>query len=587
MKIKTTLSCEQLEERLAALHEVSLELVQDISIDSLLRRIVRIACEQAGAANAVIGIRGEDEQIERFISVDSDTDQNNPFSDPQISPGLINAIENAEKPVRVMDINTNPHQAVSAENQTQSLYPKLSTSSMPSQDAAQMTALMCVPIRLGKRRLGQIYLTGKRETDAFTPDDERVIETLAAYAAVAISNARSYNELHERDRTLTRRNQDLALLNNLASVLASITELDELLKIALSRVINYFDVDIGEVYLNEEDPHTLSKVLHQGSLDQPLWTQARFNAKGGLIARTARSGHPSIVSLPYRHDPFLRNRDLIDAGIQQIACFPLTSRSEVLGVLSIALSQEEPLDAMDQQLLSSIASWVGTTIENIRLDIQGRRLAVLEERERIGMDLHDGIIQSIYAVGLTLEHARLLLNEEPAQTRTRIDQSIEDLNSTIRDLRAFIMDMRPRQLHEENLMDGLQRLLKEFQANSLVEASLSGPSNGLTELPDPQAIALFQICQESLANVAKHARAKKVEVLVWATSDRVLMEVEDDGRGFDLDKVQLTLGHGISNMQTRARNVGGDLEITTEPGEGTTIMVWVPYVQDIDSPVLE
>lgn len=569
MAINTTLSCEQLEERLAALHQVSLELVQDISIDSLLKRIARIACDQAGASYAVIGIRGEDEQMERFISVGLDEDQINKLHTPSIGQGLIKAIENAESPVRVMDISTNPHQQDYPEDQT------------------KMTSLLCVPIRLGSRRLGQIYLTDKIEEDTFTPDDERVIETLAAYAAVAISNARSYQELHERDRTLTRRNQDLALLNNLASALASITELDELIKIALNRVINYFDIDIGEVFLNEEDPQTLSKVLHQGALDQPLWSKDRFNTKGGLIARTARSGHPSIVSLPYRHDPFLRNQALTDAGIKQIACFPLTSRSEVLGVLSIALSQEEPLDAMDQQLLSSIASWVGTTIENIRLNIQGRRLAVLEERERIGMDLHDGIIQSIYAVGLTLEHARLLLSEEPAQTRTRIDQSIEDLNSTIRDLRAFIMDMRPRQLYEENLLDGLRRLLKEFQANSLVEASLSGPSDGLEELPDPQAIALFHICQEALANVAKHAHADKVEVLVWATPERVLMEVHDDGRGFELDKIQLTLGHGISNMQTRARNVGGDLEITTEPGEGTSIMVWVPYVQDIVSTVLE
>jgi signal transduction histidine kinase len=278
---------------------------------------------------------------------------------------------------------------------------------------------------------------------------------------------------------------------------------------------------------------------------------------------------------------------LIDAGIYQIACFPLTSRSEVLGVLSIALSQEDPLTAMDQQLLSSIASWVGTTIENVRLNIQGRRLAILEERERIGMDLHDGIIQSIYAVGLTLEHARLLLGEEPDQTRTRIDQSIEDLNSTIRDLRAFIMDMRPRQLYEEDLMDGMQRLVNEFQVNSLVEATLSGPSEGLESLPDPQAIALFHICQEALANVAKHAHATKVEVLVWGTSDRVLMEVHDDGSGFDLETIQLTLGHGISNMQTRARNVGGDLEITSEPGVGTTIMAWVPHSQDIGLTGLE
>ena len=86
------------------------------------------------------------------------------------------------------------------------------------------------------------------------------------------------------------------------------------------------------------------------------------------------------------------------------------------------------------------------------------------------------------------------------------------------------MDMRPRQLYEEDLMDGLQRLLNEFRANSLVEAKLSGPSEALDDLPDAYAIALFHICQEALANIAKHAQAKKVEVLVWTTSDRVLME---------------------------------------------------------------
>lgn len=569
MTIDTTLSCEQLEERLAALHQASLELVQDISIDSLLQRIARIACEQAGATYAAIGVRGEEGKIERFITVGMDDEEVAQMPHPPLGLGLIGVIAEAEGPVRVDDIRQDPRRAGFPEGHP------------------DMTSLLGVPIRLGNRRLGQIYLTDKIEGEPFTADDERVIETLAAYAAVAISNARSYNELRERDRTLTRRNQDLALLNNLASALASITELDELLKTALNRVMNYFSVDIGEIFLSEEDQNTLNKVLHQGEAAPMLWQRNRFTLQEGLIGQTARSGRPVIITLPYSEDPYLRNDNLQKVGISQIACFPLTSRSEVLGVLSIATSQEKPLDPMDQQLLSSIASWVGTTIENVRLNIQGRRLAVLEERERIGMDLHDGIIQSIYAVGLTLEHARLLLGEEPDQTRKRINQSIEDLNSTIRDLRAFIMDMRPRQLYEEDLMDGLQRLVNEFRANSLVETTLSGPSEGLDNLPDPHAIALFHICQEALANIAKHAQAKKVEVMVWTTPERVLMEVHDDGRGFDPQKIQLTLGHGISNMQTRARNVGGDLEITTEPGRGTTIMVWMPYVQDLDRDLTE
>ena len=562
MNSEPILSCEQLEERLAALHQASLELVQDISLDSLLQRIARIACDQAGATYAAIGVRDKDGGIANFITVGMPEEEVSRMSHPPQGKGLIGVIANAEGPVRVDDMAADPRGAGFPEGHP------------------PMTSLLGVPIRLGSQRLGQIYLTDKIDGEAFTKDDEQVIETLASYAAVAISNARSYSELHERDRTLTRRNQDLALLNNLASALASITELDELLETALDRVMNYFKVEVGEIYLTDEDMNTLYKTLHQGGAIPALWSKDRFKLNEGMVGKTAWGGQTALVSLPDDSDPFLLSEEAYAAGIRQIACYPLTSRSEVLGVLCIASNQNELLDTMDQQLLSSIASWVGTTFENVRLNIQGRRLAVLEERDRIGMDLHDGIIQSIYAVGLTLEHALLLLGEEPEQTRKRVKQSIEDLNSTIRDLRAFIMDMRPRQLYEEDLMDGLQRLVNEFRANSLVEAKLSGPSEGLDDLPDTYAIALFHICQEALANIAKHAQAKKVEVLVWTTADRVLMEIHDDGKGFDTQKVQLTLGHGISNMQTRARNVGGDLELTSEPGEGTTILVWIPHIRE-------
>jgi len=554
--------CEQLEERLAALHLASLELVQDISLDSLLQRIARIACDQSGAAYAAIGVRDKDGGISNFITVGMPEEDVAKMAHPPQGKGLIGVIGAAEGPVRVDDISQDSRRAGFPEGHP------------------EMTSLLGIPIRLGNQRLGQIYLTDKVDDEAFTLDDERVIETLAAYAAVAIYNARSYSELRERDRALTRRNQDLALLNNLASALASITELDELLETALERVMNYFKVEVGEIYLADENMSTLHKVLHQGGATEALWKKDRFTLNESLVGKTAWDGQTALVSLPYTEDPFLLSAEAYDSGIRQIACFPLTSRSEVLGVLCIASNQDEQLDPTDQQLLSSIASWVGTSFENVRLNIQGRRLAVLEERERIGMDLHDGIIQSIYAVGLTLEHALLLLGEEPGQTRQRINQSIEDLNSTIRDLRAFIMDMRPRQLYEEDLMDGLQRLVNEFRANSLVEAKLSGPSEGLDDLPDAHAIALFHICQEALANIAKHAQAKKVEVAVWTTSDRVLMEIHDDGKGFDTQKVQLTLGHGISNMQTRARNVSGDLELTSEPEEGTTLLVWMPHIRE-------
>jgi signal transduction histidine kinase len=125
-------------------------------------------------------------------------------------------------------------------------------------------------------------------------------------------------------------------------------------------------------------------------------------------------------------------------------------------------------------------------------------------------------------------------------------------------------------------MDGLRRLISEYRAHTLSEAALTGPKEPLDDLPQSHALALFHICQESLANAAKHANAKRVDVSVWVTSERVLMEVQDNGRGFEREKMNSSLGHGLANMQTRARNVGGEVDISSTPNEGTTVLAWVP-----------
>ena len=561
----TILTREQLEERLAALHRASLELVQDISLESLLERIAIVACEQVGARYAAVGVLKANGELEQFIPIGMTPQEISLMDHPPQGRGLIGTLMNAHYPIRVAEISADPR-----------------SSGFPEFHPA-MGSFLGVPIRLGERQLGQIYLTNKVDAPEFSQDDEQVIETLAAYAAVAISNARLYKQLRERDQTLTRRNEDLALLNNLASTLASAPEIDEILDTALTRVVNYLDVEAGEIFLREEDEKTFHLVLHRGSGLARLWTRERFLIGEGLIGLTARTGQPQLISIPNKSARYL-HRSVHQACVRQIACFPLMGRKGTLGVLCIATCHPNPMDELEVQLLSSIGSWTGTAIENVRLNVQGRRLAILEERERIGMDLHDGIIQSIYAVGLTLEHARLLLVEDRDQSRNRIDQAIADLNSTIRDIRAYILDLRPRQLNEENLMDGLQRLVNEFRANTLVEVRLEGPPDGLAKMPEAEAFALFHICQEALANIAKHARAHHVEVALWSVAGRALLEIRDDGRGFDVEKVKQTLGHGLSNMSTRAHNTGGDIDISTEPNEGTVVLAWVPYSNEDPTP---
>jgi signal transduction histidine kinase len=125
-------------------------------------------------------------------------------------------------------------------------------------------------------------------------------------------------------------------------------------------------------------------------------------------------------------------------------------------------------------------------------------------------------------------------------------------------------------------MDGLKRLVSEYRAQTFAEVSLNGPKGGLDHLPQPNSLALFHICQETLANAAKHSGAKQVNINVWIASDRLMMEIHDDGKGFDLEKMTMTIGHGLANMQTRARSVGGEVDITSVMGDGTTVLAWVP-----------
>jgi len=551
------LTRQQLEERLIALHKASLQLVEDISLETLLERIATVACEQAQARYAALGVQGEDGRLKQFISVGMTQNEIRRIPHPPSGRGLLGALMNTDTPIRLPKIQ---------DDQRSVGFPR---------NHPDMQTFLGVPIRLGEDQLGQIYLTEKMDNSAFTADDERIIQMLAAYAAVAIHNARLYDELKQRDQALTRRNQDLALLNNIAEVLTASLKLDEILHKTLSLVMDYMSVESGEIFLLEEDKETLRLVLHRGQAAEVFWTRNRFQSGEGIIGLVAQTGE-ALVSHDLAHDMRYLRDAVVDAGFKQMACFPLTSTGTIVGVLSAVTRSSVPLNEHDIQVITAIGSWAGLAIENARLHSDARRLAVLEERDRIGMDLHDGIIQSIYGVGLVLEHARLLAAEDSGQSAERIQQAITSLNHTIRDIRSYILDLRPRQFGDENLMDGLKRLATEFRINTLAEANLTGSMDEIKGLPQSHALALFHICQEALANAAKHSHAKKIDISVWASPERVMLEIHDNGGGFETEKMSMTLGHGLSNMYTRARHVGGDVEISSVIGEGTSILAWVP-----------
>jgi two-component system sensor histidine kinase DevS len=551
------LTREELRERLIALHQASLELVKDVSLETLLERIATVACEQAEARYAALGVLDDEGKLEKFISVGMPEAEKKRIPHPPVGKGLIGELMNAKEPLRVPVIEKHPR-----------------SFGFPPHHP-QMTSFLGVPIRTGERQLGQIYLTDKIGATEFNEDDEKIIQMLAAYAAAAIQNARLYKHLKERDVALTRRSEDLTLLNDFASTLTASLELDEILNKTLALVMNYMKVEAGEIFLLEDDHKTLRLVLHRGQAAEAFWTRNRFKMGEGFIGLVAKNREPIISHNLANEAHFLRD-SVVKAGFRQIACIPLESTENMVGVLSVATRSNSPIDERDIRLLTAVANWAALAIENARLHQNARRLAILEERERIGMDLHDGIIQSIFGVGLSLENISHLVKENPQKAQDGIKHSIDDLNQTIRDLRSYILDLRPRQLNGEGLMDGLRRLITEYRAHTLSEAVLTGPAESLDDMPQNHALAMFHICQEALANAAKHAAAKHLEVTVWVTSDRVLMEIKDNGRGFEMEKMSSSLGHGLANMQTRARNVGGEVDISSARNEGTTVLAWVP-----------
>lgn len=218
----------------------------------------------------------------------------------------------------------------------------------------------------------------------------------------------------------------------------------------------------------EEDDATLRMTLHRGQAAEAFWTKNTFKVGEGYPGAVAQSCRP-LLSINVASDDNFMRQAVVKAGFHQVLSIPLVSGERVMGVMSIASRDKVPFEERNVQLLTAVGAWAGLAIENARLHANARRLAVLEERNRIGMDLHDGIIQSIYGIGLGLEGAKHLINEDSDAARAKIDSAMEGLNQAIRDLRAYILDLRPRQLDTDGLMSGIKRLIAEYRANTFSE----------------------------------------------------------------------------------------------------------------------
>jgi signal transduction histidine kinase len=273
------------------------------------------------------------------------------------------------------------------------------------------------------------------------------------------------------------------------------------------------------------------------------------------------SSHPESVGFPPNHPPMT---SLLGA--------PVVSRGRVFG--DIYLTDKDggqPFTGEDQADLLVLAAQAGVAIENARLYEEVHRLAVLEDRERIAKELHDGVIQSLFAVGMSLQ-GTALRSADPEQA-ARIESGVAELDRVIRDLRNYIFGLRPGVLADRELGQALRQLGEEFQERSGVTTVVEIDESAASEL-SAHANDILQIARESLSNVGRHAEATTCRLSVFRNGSSTVLEVDDDGRGFD--EASIRRGDGLTNLEHRAVAVGGDVTILGVPGEGTIVRLVVP-----------
>jgi signal transduction histidine kinase len=203
-----------------------------------------------------------------------------------------------------------------------------------------------------------------------------------------------------------------------------------------------------------------------------------------------------------------------------------------------------------------------------------RLQALAVDRERIGRDLHDGIIQSIYAAGLLLESVQPVIPMDPMRAQAQLSRVMDNLNETIQDIRRYIFDLRS-DMPDDDLQSGIKRLLRDFHINTLLETEFEITGVPVEILSMERRRHIFQVVRETLANTARHAQARWVKVVLQYNENTLDLTISDDGVG--METLQVSKGYGLRNIRERVRLLDGTLRIESAPNEGVTFHLTVPY----------
>ena len=398
---------------------------------------------------------------------------------------------------------------------------------------------------------------------------------------------RIFRMIDKREAEIQRRTEQLAALNEAALSLTK--ELD--ISVVLEKVVNLsrelVNAKYGALGVLDESGESVEQLITSGITQEQRALVGTLPNDHGLLGIMIKEGQP--LSIPeITEDPRSVGFPPNHPAMHSVLGVPIRSKGKVIGNLyltdKIPQSSNSGADytvfsEQDQQILEMFATQAEIAIENAKLYRQSQQLAILQERERFRMDLHDGIMQSIYAIGLMLEESQHQIKSDPEVVSKVILRATQGLNDVISDIRNYILDLRPQRLQGLDLQSGLNELTRELRVNTFVNVQLHiGVLEHLSLLPD-QTAEILHIAKEALTNVRRHAHASNVKISLKCDSTNLFLTIEDDGIGIDPDVADKTMGNGLRNMSDRASALRGEVYVEPCDTGGTRVFMSMPLIE--------
>ncbi|WP_285249236.1 GAF domain-containing protein [Pseudarthrobacter sp. efr-133-R2A-89] len=515
-------------------------LAEDLSLEAVLDRVVQSACELVGARYGALGVIGDDQQLSHFITVGIDDDGIRVIGDLPTGHGVLGQLIREPKPLRLHDLGEHPMAVGFPAN-----HPPMKT-------------FLGVPVRVRDTVFGNLYLTEKIDGQDFTAEDEDLAVALASAAGVAIQNARLYEDSSSRQRWLEA---GMEVSDRLKANPRSDTENLEM----IAEAAMHASASALSLVASVADDGTLRCRTSMGVQSVPAGQELPASP---VVAEVLASRQSKTLTDPRQVFEPASGEKL---GPVLVAALGSDTDGERDSVLILARSAGGAgYTDLDVEQSAVFASRIGLTLELLKANQLREEHALFIDRERIAADLHDLVIQRLFAAGLSIQSLRRYTSDPDAHER-RIAGITAELDDCIHQLRDTIYSLQARQPDRELLSGRVLRAVLEAAnaAGFLPRVQLSGP---VDLVGDDIAEQLLPVLTESVSNAVRHSGSEDIHVVLAALDSEVVLTVRDHGRGFE-NPGRVS---GLENMKIRAARLGGSCVIDSTPGEGTRVTWTVP-----------